>query len=80
MYQPGLHAVLRRHCAIAAVAAGGLWLYRHLGRAGFGTRRVDTGIAVADHRQVRQPARYETIGDLQFHYVCGVLLLARLYL
>ena len=41
VYQPRLHAVLRRHRAVAAAAARGVRLYRHLGGAGVGAGWAD---------------------------------------
>lgn len=53
--------------------------YTATGGAGVGAGWADPGAAVADHRQVRQPARHAPAGHLQLHHVCRVLLLACLY-
>ena len=50
VYQPGLYALLRRDCFAAAAIAGGLRLYRNLGRSGFSAGRRHSGAAVADYR------------------------------
>jgi MFS family permease len=48
-----LHALLRRHRSAAAAVAGGIWLYRNLGRSGVRAGRGYSGHPVADYRPLR---------------------------